>query len=77
MRFEIFSKNELPSFDDVLKGKTHEEEWYWRLRARNGRIVADGAEGYASERNVRQAIERLLRTLDNQCCFAEVRKVKS
>lgn len=21
--------------------------WYWRLRAGNGRVIADGAEGYA------------------------------
>ena len=30
--------------------------WRWRLRARNGRIVADSAEGYASRRNARRAI---------------------
>lgn len=28
----------------------------WRLRAANGRIVADSAEGYASKRNVKRAI---------------------
>ena len=28
----------------------------WRLRAANGRIVADSAEGYASLRNVKRAI---------------------
>lgn len=33
--------------------------WRWRLVARNGRIVADGAEGYASRRNVLRAIAAL------------------
>lgn len=31
-------------------------DWRWRLRARNGRIVADSAEGYASKRNVKNAV---------------------
>lgn len=31
-------------------------EWRWRLRAVNGRIVADSAEGYASRRNARRAV---------------------
>jgi uncharacterized protein YegP (UPF0339 family) len=30
------------------------EVWYWRLRSRNGRIVADGSEGYSSEAKARQ-----------------------
>lgn len=34
-------------------------EWRWRLVARNGRIVADGAESYASKRNARRAARRL------------------
>jgi uncharacterized protein YegP (UPF0339 family) len=33
--------------------------WRWRLRAANGRIVADCAESYASERNVLRAIATL------------------
>lgn len=31
-------------------------DWRWRLRARNGRIVADSAEAYASKRNVQRAV---------------------
>lgn len=30
-------------------------QWRWRVRAGNGLIVADSAEGYASRRNVRRA----------------------
>ena len=31
-------------------------DWRWRLRAANGRIVADSAEGYASRRNLYRAL---------------------
>lgn len=30
--------------------------WRWRAVAHNGRIVADGSEGYDSESNVRRAV---------------------
>ena len=33
--------------------------WYWRLVARNGKTVADGAEGYASVSNARRAARRV------------------
>lgn len=42
MTFEIY--------EDAAEG------WRWRLRARNGRIVADSGEAYRSERNVERAI---------------------
>jgi uncharacterized protein YegP (UPF0339 family) len=35
------------------------EEYRWRLRHRNGNIIADSGEGYASESNARDAIERV------------------
>jgi uncharacterized protein YegP (UPF0339 family) len=38
MKFEVF--------------KDQAGEWRWRLRADNGRIVADSAEGYANQRDV-------------------------
>jgi len=47
MRFEIF--------------KDRKGEWRWRLIARNGRIVADGAEGYASKRNALRAVKTVAR----------------
>jgi len=34
--------------------------WRWRLVVCNGRIVADGAEGYASRRNAQRAARRML-----------------
>ena len=35
------------------------EEYRWRLRHRNGNIVADSGEGYASDSSAREAIERV------------------
>lgn len=39
-------------------------EWRWKLVARNGKIVADGAEGYKSKRNVVRAWERAWKQLE-------------
>jgi amphi-Trp domain-containing protein len=33
------------------------EEWRWRLRHRNGNIIADGSEGYASKQKATQGLE--------------------
>jgi len=35
-------------------------KWYWRAIARNGRIIADGSQGYSSERNVQRAVYRFI-----------------
>lgn len=45
MRFEIFQD---------VDGK-----WRWNAKFRNGRSAGNGAEPFASERNVRRAIARL------------------
>jgi uncharacterized protein YegP (UPF0339 family) len=55
MRFEIFSNQYYTAFHAEAQSA-----WYWRLRARNGRIVADGGEGYASKRGCRRAINNLI-----------------
>jgi len=34
-------------------------EWYWRLKARNGKIVGAGAEGYFSKANAVRAAENV------------------
>jgi uncharacterized protein YegP (UPF0339 family) len=33
--------------------------WRWRLRARNNRIIADGAEAYSERRKAVDAVQRL------------------
>ena len=40
-------------------------DWRWRLRARNGRIVADSAEGYASKRNAKAAVAATMLAVDD------------
>lgn len=35
--------------------------WYWRLRAANGEIIADGSEGYDSKGNAKKAVSRVKR----------------
>ena len=37
----------------IYKGK--DGKYYWRAVARNGRIVADGSEGYSTKRNAIRA----------------------
>jgi uncharacterized protein YegP (UPF0339 family) len=37
-------------------------EWRWRLRAANGQIVADSAEGYTRKHDAERAVETTLRT---------------
>lgn len=36
---------------DFYKGR--DGQWYWRWRAQNGKITADGAEGYKSAQGAR------------------------
>lgn len=33
--------------------------WRWRLRARNNRVIADGAEAYSERRKAADAVQRL------------------
>lgn len=36
--------------------------WYWRLRAANGLVIADGSEGYATRSNALRAARRAIDT---------------
>ena len=38
-------------------------KWRWRLRAANGRIVADSAQGYSTRTGARRAVYALARHL--------------
>lgn len=40
-------------------------QWRWRLLAKNGKVVADGAEGYASKSNVVKAVRRFMKQMVN------------
>jgi uncharacterized protein YegP (UPF0339 family) len=48
-------------------------EWRWRLRAPNGRILCDGAEGYSSKPGVRRAIAAFAKHL---CAAIPVEEVR-
>lgn len=39
-------------------------EWRWRLKASNGRIIADSGEGYTTERECLAAIDRVKASSD-------------
>ena len=48
-------------------------EWRWRLRAPNGRILADSGEGYRRRRSVREAVHRVRTILAGQTPVVEVK----
>lgn len=54
IRFEIY--NTMPE-------KWATDQWYWRAKAKNGRIVADGAECYYKLGNAKRAVNRFVELL--------------
>jgi len=49
-------------------------EWRWRLRASNGRILADSGEGYRRLASARQAVQRVRSVLAGDALLTEVRR---
>ena len=47
---------------EVYKGK--DEKFYWRARAKNGKIVADGSQGYKSLYGLKKGL-RVTKTIFN------------
>jgi uncharacterized protein YegP (UPF0339 family) len=47
-------------------------KWYWRMRAPNGKIVADGAESYFSKSTIKRALFRLRASSCIQASIAHV-----
>jgi uncharacterized protein YegP (UPF0339 family) len=47
---------------EVYPGR-HDNEWYWRLRHKNGRIMCDGSEAYYSASNAKRGARRTAGTL--------------
>lgn len=50
-------RNGNPRFE-ILRGRRG--GYYWRLRARNGKIIADGSEQYANRSNAIRALRRVV-----------------
>lgn len=48
----------MPRFKYRYKWSPANDKWYWHKMNRNGKITADGAQGYASEAGVRRAIRQ-------------------
>ena len=48
-------------------------EWRWRLRASNGRIVADSGEGYRRRASVYEAVKRVRSILAGDLPVVEVK----
>ena len=48
-------------------------EFRWRLKAKNGRIIADGAEGYKTRANANRALDTVLDTLKTNVPIVDVR----
>lgn len=75
MRFEIYESAKHSQFGNSV---TFEKwEWRWRLRAANGRIMADGSEGYSTRAAVRRAILRIMSTLLSQGHMFPIVEVES
>ena len=49
-------------------------EWRWRLKASNGRIMADSGEGYRRRASVRKAVERVRSILTGDVPVVEVQR---
>lgn len=52
MKFQLFQKRSL----------TRGWQWRWRLRASNGKIIADSAEGYFNQADAMAGIDAVKRT---------------
>lgn len=49
---------------EIYEGRN--KKWYWRLKAHNGKIIADGGQGYSTSQNARRAIGKLKTVLVNK-----------
>lgn len=43
--------------------KDEPAQWFWHIKSRNGKIVADGSEGYTSEAKARQGFKAAARAI--------------
>lgn len=41
------------------------EQWYWRIKSHNGKIICDGAEGYSTKANCKRAFDRFMQAIVN------------
>lgn len=48
-----------PYYTIVVYQSPNSVQWYWRMKAPNGRIVADGSEGYKTKQGATRAAIKL------------------
>ncbi len=42
-----------------------QDEWRWRMRAKNGRIVASGGEGFSRKQSCERSIVRVIQAMSH------------
>lgn len=52
-------KPKLPCSVEIYQSEKN-KQWYWRLKAKNGNVVATGGEGYEKKAGVRAAVRKLM-----------------
>mgnify|MGYP000861605487 CR=1 FL=1 len=45
------------------KGLPIPGDWYWRLKAKNGKTIADGSESYSNRGNVKRACGKVAKLM--------------
>jgi uncharacterized protein YegP (UPF0339 family) len=55
----------------VIIYKDDRGEWRWRVRAKNGNILADSGEGYSTKSSCRRAWKRFVWHMDNRSVHIE------
>lgn len=53
----------MPKGFEVYRSAGGTRLWYWRLKGTNGKIIADGGEGYATRASAARAVKRLERAI--------------
>ena len=61
-KIEYYGSTSFYDLDQDGRG-VFETRWFWRLRAANGKVIADGGQGFASKSNVKRAIGNAQRTM--------------
>lgn len=48
---------------EARRGLSLRKQWRWRIRAKNGRIIANGGEGYFNKADLLKALDRVKEAL--------------
>jgi uncharacterized protein YegP (UPF0339 family) len=65
LKFEVFAG---------VFNRQGKQQWFWRCRAGNRRIIGDGSEGYSSARAAERAVRRFIACVQTSGFTVEVYK---